>query len=81
MTDRTPPQRPRPIGAVRAWMQSRSRLRDDVITVAVTAVVTVIFLVYTILSWPHPSRLSNFSLELHGPLKHLRSPDTELPPR
>jgi hypothetical protein len=34
---------------------------DDVITLAITASVTLIFIVYTVVSWPHPSRMSNFN--------------------
>ncbi len=81
MTDRPSPPRPSRMGAVRAWMKSRRRLRDDAITVGITVVITLIFIVYTILAWPHPFRLGNFSLELHGPLKNLSSPDTERPRR
>ncbi len=60
MTDYPPPPRQSRMGAVRAWMKSRMRLGDDVITVGITSVITLIFIVYTILAWPHPFRLSNF---------------------
>jgi hypothetical protein len=31
-----------------------------VITLAITAAVTLIFIVYTVVSWPHPSRIATF---------------------
>jgi hypothetical protein len=71
MSDR--PRRPHRTGAVRARFTSRRWTPDDVITLAINAAVTLIFIVYTVVSWPHPSRMSNFSLKFHGPLKDLIS--------
>ncbi len=44
---------------------------DDIISIAITLAVTVIFIGQTIATWPSPFRLGKFQLEHHNPISAL----------